>query len=190
MTMATLHLSEAALWREQLTGLSSSDRVFFYIDGIPTKDRWVALDDVNSWTDYSLPCRLKGSPKRAYGGDVLAADVEGDLARCFYSSRFDLFDLNRYVDARDKIDEGNLDRNAVAAFIDSRGNYDLEGFRDSYQDHYDSEEAFAEQLIEDCGLLADAPVQLVHYFDMASFARDLFMCDYNMDDGSYVFASY
>ena len=188
--MAALYITEAALRREPLAGQCLSDRVFFYVDGIPTKGRWIDLDDAESWDDVHHSLRDAGLASASYGGDLLAADVEGDLARCFYSSSFDLFDLARYIEARDDIDRNDLDRDAVAAFIDWRGSFDPDGFRDAYMGQHDSQEAFAEQLVEDCGLLADAPEQLVRYFDMESFARDLFMGDYYMDDGGYVFASY
>ena len=188
--MAALHITEAASRRGQLADQCFSDRVFFYIDGIPTKGQWVALEDADSWDDVHLSLQAAELVSKGYGGDVLAADVEGNLARCFYSSSFDLFDLPRYVEARDDIDRNDLDPDAAAAFIDWRGDFDLDGFRDAYMGQHDSQEAFAEQLVEDCGLLADAPETLARYFDMESFARDLFMGDYYMDDGGYVFASY
>ena len=53
---------------------------------------------------------------------------------------------------------------------------------------YDSEQAFAEQYIEDCGLLDQMPENLRYYFDMASFTRDLFMDGYYFDAG-FVFCT-
>ena len=188
--MAALHLTEAASRRERMAGLLSTDRAFFYIDGIPTKGRWIDLDDANSWEDIHLALQAEGLTNEEYGGDVLVADIEGDLARCFYSSSFDLFDLTRYVEARDEIESNDMDRGAVAAFIDWRGDFNVDDFRDAYMGQYDSEEAFAEQLVDDCGMLADVPENVARYFDMEAFARDLFMGDYYMDDGGYVFASF
>ena len=187
--MAALHVTEAALRRERLIVPDSSDQVFFYVEGIPTKGRWMALDQIDSWADVHLTLQAAGLVSEGYGGDVLAADIEGALAKCFYDSRYDLFDLPRYVEVREEIERHNLDRDAVAAFIDWSGSFDFDSFSDAYMGKYYSEEAFAEQLAEDCGMLTDVPEYVARYFDMEAFARDLFLGDYYMADGGYVFAS-
>lgn len=187
--MAALHVTEAALRRERMSERDESDRVFFYVDGIPTKGRWIALEEIDSWADVHLTLQAAGLVNEGYGGDVLAADIEGALASCFYVSRYDLFDLPRYVEVSEEIERHDLDRDAVAAFIDWSGSFDLDSFGDSYMGKHSSEEAFAEQLVEDCGMLADIPEHVARYFDMEAFARDLFLGDYYMADGGYVFDS-
>jgi hypothetical protein len=187
--MAALHVTEAALRRERLSERDESDQVFFYVDGIPTKGRWIALELIDSWADVHLALQAAGLVSEGYGGDVLAADIEGALAKCFYVSRYDLFDLPRYVEVREEIERHDLDRDAVAAFLDWSGSFDFDSFSDSYMGKYTSEEAFAEQLVEDCGILAEVPEHIARYFDMEAFARDLFLGDYYMADGGYVFAS-
>lgn len=57
-----------------------------------------------------------------------------------------------------------------------------DGFEDAYQGTYSSEEAFAEELAEDTGMLSGVPESIRCYFDFKAFARDLFICDYNYDD--------
>ena len=52
-----------------------------------------------------------------------------------------------------------------------------EGFRDAYRGEYESEEAYAEDLVDDTGMLAEVPENLRYYFDYGRLARDLFMCD-------------
>ena len=52
---------------------------------------------------------------------------------------------------------------------------------------FESEREFAEELIDDTGMLADAPDFLLNYFDYEAFARDLFMTDYHMSDSGHVF---
>lgn len=187
--MAALHVTEAALRRVRLIVPDSSDQVFFYVDGIPTKGRWIALEQIDSWAEVHLTLRAAGLVSAGYGGDVLAADIEGTLARCFYFSRYDLFELPRYVEVREEIERHDLDRDAVAAFIDWSGSFDVDSFSDAYMGKYDSEEAFAEQLVEDCGMLADVPEHVARYFDTEAFAHDLFLGDYYMADSGHVFAS-
>ena len=63
-------------------------------------------------------------------------------------------------------------------------------FEDAYVGQYDSERDFAEELVDDTGMLADAPDFLLTYFDYDAFARDLFMTDYYMSDSGYVFRTH
>lgn len=187
--MAALHVTEAALRRERLTVLNSSDQVFFYVDGIPTKGCWIALENVDTWADVHLAVEAAGLIDACYDGELLAADIEGTLAKCFYVSRYNLFDLPRYVEVREEIERYDLERDAVAAFIDWSGSFDVDSFGDSYMGRYDSKNDFAIQLIEDSGMLAEVPEYIARYFDIDAFTRDLFMGDYHLEDGDYVFAS-
>ena len=56
----------------------------------------------------------------------------------------------------------------------------IKNFWDEYQGQYDDEEDFAYQIVEEC---YDLPEFAKSYFDYEKFARDLFMCDYWMDEG-------
>jgi antirestriction protein len=57
-----------------------------------------------------------------------------------------------------------------------------EGFQDAYNGTWDSEQAFAENLVEDLGYLTGVPDHVANYFDYEAFTRDLFMGDYYRDD--------
>ena len=63
----------------------------------------------------------------------------------------------------------------------------IAAFRDAYRGWYRSKEEFAEELIEELGLLSHADELLSRYFDYEAFARDLFMSDYYMTENGYVF---
>ena len=64
------------------------------------------------------------------------------------------------------------------AWADYYGNaVSAEEFRDAYRGEYESEEAYAEWLVDDTGILAEVPETLRCYFDYGRFARDLFMSD-------------
>ena len=51
----------------------------------------------------------------------------------------------------------------------------------------DSEEDFAEQLVNDCYNIDNMMGSLSSYFDYKAFARDLFMSDYTMGEHGHVF---
>ena len=168
--------------------LADDDRAFFYVDGIPTKGLWLDLEDVNDWADIHEALHRAGLIRADYGGDILVADIEGAIAHCCYSSHCDLFDLARYIELRDDIDQNDFDREAVAAFVGWYSSWDVDTFESAYMGRYDSEQAFAEQYIDDTGLLSEMPENLLCYFDVEHFASDLFMGDYYFDDG-YVFCT-
>lgn len=53
-----------------------------------------------------------------------------------------------------------------------------EDFDEAYFGEWLTEQEFAENLVDECGLLADMPENLRYYFDYEAFARDLFINDY------------
>jgi antirestriction protein len=62
---------------------------------------------------------------------------------------------------------------------------DPEHIAEAYQGEYRSDEAFAEQLLDDTGDLGQIPERLQYYFDYEKFARDLMIGDYMQEDGHY-----
>ena len=63
----------------------------------------------------------------------------------------------------------------------------LAAFHDAYRGWYGSEQEFAEELVDELGILSDADELLSRYFDYEAFARDLFMSDYYMSENGHVF---
>lgn len=165
------------------TEAGDTDSAFFYVDGIPTKGLWLDLSTIDSWADVREALVQGGVSPANYGGDVLVADVQGSLARACYSSRFDLIDLSAYLALRDDVTHIDAPDEAVVAFINWYGSWDTKAFENAYMGCYDSEEAFAEQYLDDTGMLSEVPEHLQCYFDIERFARDLFMGDYYFDDG-------
>ena len=128
-------------------------------------EEW-AIHDYEGWCGFSLSeyCGL-ASLWQAY--EVLSAlcdDFDGDAAAIeAYAGYMGLTDIHDVDDAFQA------------------------GFEDAYVGCFESEREFAEELIDDTGMLADAPDFLLNYFDYEAFARDLFMTDYHMSDSGHVF---
>lgn len=61
-------------------------------------------------------------------------------------------------------------------------------FHDDYVGEYDSEEAFAEEMVDE-GAFGDIPENIASYIDYEAIARDLFMGDYWYSNG-HVFHRY
>jgi hypothetical protein len=167
--------------------VTPDERAFFYVDGIPTKGIWLDLDSIDCWADVRDALHRAGVADADYGGDVLVADIEGPLARACYSSRFDLLDLGAFLELRSDVERNGFSSAAVVAFMDWQGSWDSEAFESAYMGFYNSEEAFADQYIDDTGMLSDVPEHLRWYFDIERFSRDLFCGDYWFDEGGYVF---
>ncbi|MBL0352087.1 MAG: antirestriction protein ArdA [Candidatus Dechloromonas phosphoritropha] len=170
-------------YRVQIIRAGTTNRAFYYVDGIPTKGYWIDLDDVYDTDEVLTKLVQSGIAEPDYGGDLLVADVEGALAWAFYSSCCDSMALDDFNACRDECD----DENAAAAFIEWFGTWDANTYEEAYQGLYDNEEAFAEQLIEDTGMLAEIPEHLQCYFDYGRFTHDLFITDYYFADDGYVF---
>ena len=169
----------------------NTESAFFYVDGTPTKGAWIDLDDITDTDDVLailaeqglVPKDEDGEPE--YGGDLLVADVDGALARHFLS-KHGTFDLADYKDCADYCESRRVDLEAAAVYIGHFGSWSQSSFEDGYQGQHDSEEAFAEQLVDDLGLLDSMPDSLRGYFDFEKYARDIFIDSYVMEDG-YVF---
>lgn len=167
---------------------SARECAFFYVDGIPTKGAWLDLDEVDSWDKVRGELSQQGFIGEEYRGDILVADIEGTLARCCYSSSFDLFDLDRFLEVQQDITRHEFDSEAVAAFIGWYGSWSCDTFESVYMGRYDSEEDFTQQYLDDIGTLDQIPENLRYYFDVERFARDLFICDFYFDSG-FVFCT-
>lgn len=57
-------------------------------------------------------------------------------------------------------------------------------FEDAYCGQWDSEQSYAENIINECYNLDELMGSLSHYFDYESFTRDLFISDYYFDEDS------
>ena len=86
-----------------------------------------------------------------------------------------------YVEAElwDWLELDEDDREAVQVYreeIDSSASID--SILDAYAGKADSEQDYAEQLVEELGYVQEMPEHLRGYFDYEAFARDLFISDY------------
>lgn len=79
------------------------------------------------------------------------------------------------------------EKEAVDDWMALGHDFDMERFNEAFQGHFDSEEDFAEHIIDECYDIEKCMGSLSSYFDYKAFARDLFMCDYEMGENNYVF---
>lgn len=159
------------------------NRVFFYVDGIPTKGLWIDMDLIDSW-DEIKDALVEGEFCTAdYDGDILVADAEG-LCRPF-AGTYGGFDLDEFVDCRDH--KTHAPDEAKVAYVNWMRSWSGDRFDDAYYGDFsgesDPELAFAENYVDEAGLLSEVPEDLRYYFDYKAFARDLFINDFHEEDG-------
>lgn len=85
-----------------------------------------------------------------------------------------LAEVADYVETMESLDDH--EQAAFLAFTDNMGAHDdtaLKSFREAYIGEYNSVEDYAQQYIDDVGLLSDVPDLIARYFNLAAFARDL-----------------
>lgn len=86
-----------------------------------------------------------------------------------------------------QLSEAN-NKEAMEAFITLYGIESIDSFDDKYMGKWDSEEDFAEHIVNECYDLDRMMGHLSYYFDYKSFARDLFLDGYDFENG-YVFCN-
>ena len=159
----------------------SDNQAFFYIDGIPTKGKWIDLETVGAWEDISL--QLSELFPSSSFDEVLCADVEG-LCSHFYASNCDSFDLNAWLEFVEEKQTSGLSDEVISAYFDNCGVSSLDDVEEAYQGEHNSDEDFATEFLDSTGMLSEMPENLRFYFDYSAFTRDL-MYDYFESNGHY-----
>ena len=145
------------------------------------KGAWIDLTLVSDEEEFNEICSAIHEDEE--DAEFMFQDWQSIPARYISESGLD----SEYFEYKDKI-EGMSETMAEAyeEYI-NEGGYNGEEFEDMYQGQYESEEAFAEQLLDDCGTLNDIPQHLRYYFDYTAYARDLFIKDYFITSNGFVF---
>ena len=139
-----------------------------------------------AWFDVGPDLEAQVAKKLGDPDEIAIHDIEG-----FHGMKIGEYEsLDDVIEKAEVIEEFGP---AYAAYSDMVGEKyaTSSGFSDAYQGEYDSEEAFAEELIDSTGQMDDIPEWARPYFDMERYARDLFMGDYwsakASSGGVYVF---
>ena len=137
--------------------------------------------------DISLAVKVKVGNPAIYGEGCLVCVTCG-------SDEFNVFDHEGYeglirgecspVEAQEKaelIESAGDEWPMFRAYLSNCGSGDLNEARDAFIGEFDSWTEVADQLVDDCGLLSDAPALLVRYFDYEAYGRDLSYDGFEVD---------
>lgn len=148
---------------------------FFYIDGIPTKGTWVHLEPVTDWDDIKEALGAHFDKSADDIDEVLCADIEG-IARHFYASNCDSFDLDGWLEFKEQLEATHLDIETIEAYLDNMGTYygvNISDIEEAYYGEFNNWTDFAEHILEETGDLNEIPESLRYYFDFEKFGQDL-----------------
>ena len=143
---------------------------------------WIDLTTFDDCEDFVNFCKAIHADEEdpeldAQDRECLPPYLNGD--ELFFEDKWE--QLKDYLELCDR-----YDADAVNAYISCFDLNSLGHFEERYQGEYDSEEDFAEYLVNELYDLDRIMGNLSSYFDYEQYARDLFMGDYTMEDG-YVF---
>lgn len=164
--------------------------VFYYVNGDPLDGEWIDLDKISSIDDVlqilaetrHIPYDDQGNPD--YGGDLLVADTDGDLAHKFYAG-WGSFDLEACLEALDS----GMDEEIMVAYMDAFDEWNLDLCECSHYGWFKTVEEFAEHYIEQAGLLNGVSENMKYYFDYEKYAKDeLLMDDFKESNGHYFYS--
>ena len=143
--------------------------------------QWIdvdSFDDYDEFMDYLH--RLHGDERDP---EFMVQDYE-NFPEAWYSETC-VCDEDWFNNVKEYADSSQQD--AMRAYIDYYGEWDADNFEEAYEGEYNSEEDFAEWLVDEIGM--ENIQNREYYFDYDKFARDLFISDYDFVDG-YVFRQY
>jgi len=93
--------------------------------------------------------------------------------------------IEEAVEYVEKLSESYLDDDAFASFVSLWGVDDAGHADEAYAGKWDSDEAFAENYVDEMGYLNQIPEHLHYYFDYEKYAADLMINDYSEHNGYY-----
>ena len=155
-----------------------------------------------SWVDAINAGDINNSVEVETGNPIIYGDACQVCVRCG-SDEFWVFDTDNMPEAKEMspyeaqriaetlelLENGSIEKEAYEAYayLNSLDIVDFEEWKsdaeDNYSGQYDSDEEFAEGLVESIGEI-DTNHYLYQYLDWAKFARDL-MFDYSEHNGYY-----
>lgn len=141
--------------------------------------KWFDLTDFDSKDAFYAACHALHADEA--DPEFMFQDWEGIPSAFAGESYIDWY----FIDAYKRALADGMEQ-AFTVWSDYFDDCDYDLFQDAWCGEAGSEEDYARELAEECGLLQDVPESLRGYFDFEAFARDMFMNDFVFLEG-YVF---
>ena len=154
-----------------------------YNEGRPLAGMWLDLYTFSSYEDFIAACRWLHRDES--DPELMYLDFENYPTEWYSESYMGEDTFERILEYADLDSD---EQEAFKAFLDVTSDSDVsfDDFRERYCGEWDSEEAFAEHLVDELDMFHNVPESVSRFFNYKAFARELFMSDYDFSDG-YVF---
>ena len=143
--------------------------------------QWLDLNDYADSEEFFAACAELHNKEE--DPEFMFQDFEG-FPREFYSESGGVDEIYEF---KDFVDQSHLDYDAILAGLEM--GLPVEDLEENYQGEYRSDEDFAYQLADDCGMIDHDASWPQNYIDWESAARDLMM-EFGEFDGHYFRTSY
>ena len=138
---------------------------------------WIALADCSDYEEFMDVCRRLHADEE--DPEFMFQDFEGFPAAWYEESGIDEKVFDKIKDFAEMDEE---EQEAYRAYIDCTDDDDIDNFHERYMGYWESEEDFAEHIVNECFDLDRLMGRLSIYFDYKAYARDLFY-EYKFCDG-------
>jgi len=138
--------------------------------------KWITLTQFDSREEFYEACYELH--KDEADPELMFQDYEGIPTRFVSESGINWDFIDGFKAAQDRGNES-----AFYAYTEWSFDADFERFETLYRGEAEDEESYAEEYIESIGILHDVPPLVSQYFDMESYAHDLFLNELAFVDG-------
>lgn len=152
-------------------------------NGGSLEGQWIDLTTFGDFDEFINYCNALHADEA--DPELMFQDYE-NFPREWYDECLSEADFDKILEYTDLCED--WDKEAVDAYVSLTGDIDADSFRDRYIGKWDSEADFAEHIVTECYNLGDIPSLIANNIDYEAIGRELFMCDYDFEDG-YVFRS-
>jgi antirestriction protein len=136
---------------------------------------WVDLTSFDDYDDFMEFCQLLHVDEE--DPEFMYQDYENFPADYYSESCLDEFEFDKIIEFAEMDEDDKKIFEAYHSYFG--GEKSLNYIKERFHGFWDSEEEFAEHIVQEC---YDLPDFALRYFDYEQFARDLFMYDYEMVD--------
>lgn len=143
---------------------------------------WIDLTTFDDYDEFIDFCKMLHEDEN--DPELMFQDYEGFPSEWYSESCMDEENFDKIVEYGSF---NEYDREMYDAYVSCFGDFDdFRKVQERCCGKFDSEEEFAEHIVDECGDLNSIPSNLRYYFDYEKYARDLFNDGYIFCDG-YVF---
>ncbi len=145
---------------------------------------WLDLSSFGDFDEFMEACRWLHRDEE--DPELMFQDYENFPEEWYSESCMDEDTFDRILEFA-ALDED--EQEAFKAFLEVTcdDDADIDDFRERYCGQWDSEEEFAEHIVEETGMLDSVPEDVKRFFNFEAYADELFQYDYDFSSEGYVF---